>query len=63
MASRVQDATLSIPKVTCPQCGAQMNFVCIEPDQHNRMFFDCVCSFEYRLSDLRSKQRSKPVVA
>ena len=49
-----------IPIVTCPQCGTHMTLVLIEPegsDNHDRMFFDCLCGFEYRLSDRASKGR------
>ena len=43
-----------IPNITCPRCGAQMILALIEPegsDNHDRMFFDCLCGFEYQLSD------------
>jgi DNA-directed RNA polymerase subunit M/transcription elongation factor TFIIS len=49
-----------IPAITCPQCGAQMSLARIEPegsDDHDRMFFECVCGFEYRLSDRANKGR------
>ena len=52
--------SLSIPKITCPQCGAQMSLCRIEPDgpdNCDRLFFDCVCGFEYRLSDRANKGR------
>jgi hypothetical protein len=51
---------ISIPKITCPQCGAQMSLARIEPegpDDHDRMFFDCVCGFEFRLSGRANKGR------
>ena len=46
-------ANVSIPKITCPQCGARMSLARIElegPDNRDRMFFECVCGFDYRLS-------------
>ena len=52
--------SLSIPRVICPQCGAQMGLCRIEPegpDNRDRMFFDCACGFEYRLSDRANKDR------
>jgi RNase P subunit RPR2 len=50
----------SIPTITCLRCGAHMGLARIEPegsDNHDRMFFDCSCGFEYRLSDRANKGR------
>jgi hypothetical protein len=50
----------SIPRITCPQCGSSMVLSRIEPEAPNnrdRMFFDCVCGFEYRISDPANKGR------
>ena len=55
---RIESA--SIPKVTCPQCRAHMSLSRIEPeapDNRDRMFFECVCGFEYRLSDRANNGR------
>jgi RNase P subunit RPR2 len=43
----------SIPKVICPQCGAQMTLSRIEPEgpDDSHMVFDCLCGFEYRMPD------------
>ena len=46
-----------IPRIVCPACSAPMKLSRIEPegpDDHDRMFFECVCGFEYRLSDQAS---------
>ena len=53
-------SNISIPTITCPQCGAHMNLARVEPegpDNHDRMYFECVCGFEYRLSDRANKGR------
>ena len=43
----------SIPKIGCPWCGNIMRFAGIVPTepQRHQMLFDCVCGFEYRLSE------------
>jgi DNA-directed RNA polymerase subunit M/transcription elongation factor TFIIS len=59
-ASRQQRTVdISVPKITCPQCGGHMIISRTEPegaDNHDRIFFDCFCGFEYRLSDWKPKQ-------
>ncbi|MBX9824926.1 MAG: hypothetical protein K2Y27_08005 [Xanthobacteraceae bacterium] len=52
--------SVSIPKINCPQCRAQMVLSMIAPegpDNLHRMFFECVCGFEYRLSDRANQGR------
>jgi DNA-directed RNA polymerase subunit M/transcription elongation factor TFIIS len=59
-SAQPRNADTSIPKITCPQCGAQMTLARVEPDgpdDRERMFFDCLCGFEYRLSDQGHKAR------
>ena len=58
--SAPQTSKNSIPIITCPLCGGHMTLALIEPegsDNHDRMFFDCLCGFEYRLSDGGSEAR------
>jgi hypothetical protein len=44
-----REAIPSIPTVLCPMCGVRMRFATCEPteDGHDRMTFDCGCSFKY----------------
>ena len=42
----------AIPRVTCPRCGTRMRLAELLTDlaDHEAIFFDCSCGFEYRMS-------------
>lgn len=54
------DEKRPLPIITCPSCGKHMRLRTIEPepDNRDRMTFECDCGFDYHQSASATGERS-----